>query len=162
MVCTSVVILWGVNALLGLFFFLKVLTGDRSLSSLGFGCMRLWFQLEVLIPVNSSMLCHSVLIGRVKHMGRAQTLPDFSEVCLKHVVFAFAWLEVTFWLYLQGWGCPHGNCQNICTGELLLCSFLLTLCSPCSFCVFSVGSSLSTKPCQLTTKMALVNPTTLT
>lgn len=141
-------------------FLLKVLTGDRCLSSLGFGCRRLCFHLEVLIPVNSSVLCHSALIGRVKHMGRAQTLPHFSEVCLKHIIFAFAWLEVAFWLCLQGWGCPHGNYQNICTGVLLLCSFLL-MSSPCSYCGFSAGSSLSTKTCQLTAKMTLVNPMTL-
>lgn len=145
--------------MLWLAFLLKVLTGSSS--SLGFGCMRLCFQLEVLIPVNSSVLCHSVLIGRVKHMGRAQTFPYFSEVCLKHIIFAFAWLEVAFWLCLQSWGCPQGNYQNICTGELLLCSFLLMLCSPCSYCGFSAGSSLGTKPCQLTAEMALVNPMTL-
>lgn len=50
------------------------------------------------------MLCHSVLRGRVKHTGRAQTLACFSEVCLNHIDFAFAWLEVAFLALLTGLG----------------------------------------------------------
>lgn len=65
---TAMLCIRGVDVLLA--FLLKVLTKDRHSSSLGFRRVMLRFQLQVLILINSSVLCYCVLIGRAKHRDR--------------------------------------------------------------------------------------------
>ena len=68
-------------------FLLKVLTRGRCLSSLGFGCMMLCFQLQVLILINSSMLCYCILIGKAKHMVQSINGCTFFRGVLKAPYF---------------------------------------------------------------------------
>lgn len=99
-------------------FLLKVLPGDRCLSSLGFGCVMLLgfeylvFQLQALILINSSVLCYCVLIGRAKHMGQSVNCCAFLRGALKARYFCICTAGVAFRLCLRGWGCPRGNCSK--------------------------------------------------
>lgn len=99
-------------------FLLKVLAGDRCLSSLGFGCVVLFgfegfiFQFQVLIPLNSSMLCYCVLIDKAKHMGPSVSRCTFFRGALRARCFCICTAGVALRLCLQGWGCPRGNCSQ--------------------------------------------------
>lgn len=92
---------------------LKVFAGDGCFSSLGFGCMMLLgfeyfdYQLQVLILINSSVLCYCVLIGMAKLMGQSINCCTFFRGVLKACYFCICVAGGCLSALVAGLGLPQ-------------------------------------------------------
>lgn len=98
---------------------LKVFAGDGCFSSLGFGCMMLLgfeyfdYQLQVLILINSSVLCYCVLIGMAKLMGQSINCCTFFRGVLKACYFCICVAGGCLSALVAGLGLSPGELQRV-------------------------------------------------